>query len=134
VSALPPGYVTSMYTFLLPLLLALHPGFAGPTTVRATAKSGVTMASLQAAGDPVLVASIQYEETEWSLKCAAIFEPNDEPRSRALTCVAKSKTSSRTATTVAYIGETEKNLSLRFDKSGSAAGFMVEISGVNAGY
>lgn len=115
------------------LLLAASLAAAAPATVSTTARSGVTMSTLRASKEDLLVASFTYEEISWDVKCKAVFKPDDNPKTRELTCTARSSSSTRSSTSVSYIGETEKNLSIRFGKSGGSAAFMVEISGVNAG-
>lgn len=117
---------------LLTLLATVNSAQAGTETVRATARQGVTVAGLRAAQIPVEVSAFTYQKIEWLLMCKAVFEPNDEPNTRAVSCTLRSGSISRQATSSSFIGETEKNLVVRVPAQGAASGVKVEVSGLEA--
>lgn len=107
---------------LLLLSLLTLPAEAGSRVVPATA----TLAEVRQSREELPLASFTHEKTTWKLMCKG-----NSTAALGVECAAVSGDSRREVVSLGYIGETEKNLGVKLKGFGS--GFMVEISGVNAG-
>ncbi|MES2642763.1 MAG: hypothetical protein V4850_24985 [Myxococcota bacterium] len=109
--------------------LAAPPVVHTPAGVHTQARAGVTYASLVASRDPVEIGKFTHDKAEWLVKCWAL-----EPKGTGLGCAVSNGETRHVATSVGYIGETEKNLSLRFPGNawGGGTEFKVVVGGVAA--